>query len=349
MNFNNILKKKWFQVTMMIILLLVIIFLIFNFRNKDNFEQFNNIKSITISKTNSSEPIHLAEIIIYDEYGKRIPSSELLAQGNPMHPSFPASNLINNRNDFAHTNVDIFGSGSGSGYNFSSLNKTISFKMKIPNQFMMVILKNPRKVSSIEIINRQDCCKERLAGSTVEVRNDKNVIVYSQVINDKSINTLKIQLTQPLTRPAIQTTRPPIQTTRPPTQPPIQTTQPPIQTTQPPPRILPLPSHSKIFKITFTVPDFFHALLLGELKLYDEFGILIPKSETELSNKESSRQIIITLKNPKKLSLIDVKNNEYTLNKVSVKIEGDKGVLYDQTLMKSPTLLGIKDGNFVLL
>ena len=63
----------------------------------------------------------------------------------------------------------------------------------------------------------------------------------------------------------------------------------------------------------------------------------------------TTQHIIVTLKNPKKLSLIEFKTHEHLLNNFSVKIEGDRGVLYDQIPRREKVRLGIKDGNFVLL
>lgn len=74
--------------------------------------------------------------------------------------AYPASNLIDgNLNNFNHTEA-----GS--------------------NEWVLVELNQIRKIKDIKIINRRDCCQNRIVGAVLTVLDDKMNVVYSSTLSN---------------------------------------------------------------------------------------------------------------------------------------------------------------------
>jgi hypothetical protein len=77
------------------------------------------------------------------------------------------------------------------GYNIGGAGYQVKLKSgptQVPNklQYMQIILLTPTKLSKIEIINRQDCCQERINGLVVKTINNSRQLISSIVLNGSS-------------------------------------------------------------------------------------------------------------------------------------------------------------------
>jgi hypothetical protein len=96
-----------------------------------------------------NEFLNIAEIEVYDMNNNNIALNKTVTMSS-IFPSFEGKLLVDgNRTNFAHTNNG-------------------------PSEFMEINLGSEFVIKSIKIYNRVDCCKERLNGAKLEIRDSKN-------------------------------------------------------------------------------------------------------------------------------------------------------------------------------
>lgn len=84
--------------------------------------------------------------------------------------TYPAKNAIDgNVNTFTHTN------GETPEFGFHQLKLTLS---------------SPANIGRVEVINRMDCCADRLAGAVIQLVADNGVILKTMTLTDAAAQTL---------------------------------------------------------------------------------------------------------------------------------------------------------------
>ena len=134
------------------------------------------------SDTGTDKYLNIAGIDVYDEYNNIITLTEAAITVNPPYNTiiYPNINLIDrNPNTLAHTS-DATGA------------------------YMELDLGNDRKISKIIVTNRQDCCKDRIVGARLDIKNNNQNIIYSYNFTDSNQNSFEINMAS--TTRAIQTT-----------------------------------------------------------------------------------------------------------------------------------------------
>jgi hypothetical protein len=112
------------------------------------------------SNTNiPASTFQVAEVKVFTDKHEKLNASHfesLVYNHNEMATHYPASNLLDdNENTFAHTGG------------------------KDHVQFIRMTLKNPTNVKSLEIVNRKDCCKDRLNHTVVNLLNSSGKVLRS--------------------------------------------------------------------------------------------------------------------------------------------------------------------------
>jgi len=133
-----------------------------------------NGKTITINRSSNDSILNIAEIKVYTTKSaltsylnyntdikalntsteKVLPITADNITMSSTYLTFGKDKLVDNNDaTFAHTNF---------GY----------------NEWIRITLKKDVPISKVIIVNRKDCCKERILGSVLEIRNSQNVVTY---------------------------------------------------------------------------------------------------------------------------------------------------------------------------
>jgi len=135
------------------------------------------VKTIIIHKDNlklnftgDARSLNIGEVLVVDIEGTVLSVDDfesvvLMSEGKVVNAfaSYPVRNVIDGKkNTFMHSPVGT----------------------NAPNALDLIInLKNPTLLARIEIWNRPDCCRDRLAGSVVMLKNNSGGIITTQTLN----------------------------------------------------------------------------------------------------------------------------------------------------------------------
>lgn len=116
---------------------------------------------------NKPTPLNIQRINVYDTIGNIIPENQIKASLTPQYGDinvFGPQFLINGKDGkttvpFAHTDSS-------------------------PNAQMVLTFTGDQEIGLVEIVNRLDCCQDRIVGSIVRFINSQGVEVYSENITD---------------------------------------------------------------------------------------------------------------------------------------------------------------------
>ncbi len=132
------------------------------------------VKTVLLERP-SDQAINIADILLYDDLLQLIPSSNITGSISPQlandlanYPAGfgPSSLLDNNTGTFGHTNNLVSASSS---------------------QNMKLVLTNPMKIKRIVIMNRLDCCQDRIATVSVKTLDSNNVQLSKYVLTGASM------------------------------------------------------------------------------------------------------------------------------------------------------------------
>jgi hypothetical protein len=111
-------------------------------------------------KALSGEVINVSELGVFDNTGKLISNGKTVTGGSAAHPAGPYANLTNGvLDDFAHTST------SGEDH-------------------VTIDLGGMKKIGEIVLVNRKDCCQDRIVGKKLQILNASEAVMKEIEITD---------------------------------------------------------------------------------------------------------------------------------------------------------------------
>lgn len=135
---------------------------------------------IEISKnlvSGGTRVFHVGEVIVYAADGRKLQAADFAyakynSEASGLATTYPAANAIDGKDStFTHT----FGE--------NVLTHKLTLKLKVPT-----------KLYKIVIVNRQDCCGDRLNGATVSFIADTGAVVSSRVLNGSAAQAVPLKV-----------------------------------------------------------------------------------------------------------------------------------------------------------